>query len=79
MHIRPIKTGDGKWARSNKDKAKIFAEYLESNFQPHPVQDTEITREVTDQGNQKIRLATPIEIVKLKIVLIQKRLQGTTL
>ena len=32
--IPPIKTNDGKWARSAKDKADLFAEHLEETFQP---------------------------------------------
>ena len=32
--IPPIKTNDGKWTRSAKDKADLFAEHLEETFQP---------------------------------------------
>lgn len=34
MQIPPIKTNDGKWARSAKEKADIFAAHLEETFQP---------------------------------------------
>lgn len=38
IHIPPIKKDDGTWARSDKQKADLFAEYLEEIFQPPPRQ-----------------------------------------
>lgn len=38
-HIPPIKKTDGKWARSNPEKAKIFAQHLEQRFQPNEGSD----------------------------------------
>jgi hypothetical protein len=34
MQIPPIKANDGRWAKSAKEKADIFAEHLEATFQP---------------------------------------------
>lgn len=62
MQIFPIKRADGRWARSNEDKAHNFAEHLENIFQPHGVDESEITTEVVEQENEEIRLTTPTEV-----------------
>jgi hypothetical protein len=37
----PLQTARGTWARTNTEKAQIFAEHLESVFQPHPSQNNQ--------------------------------------
>lgn len=36
--IPPIQNGNGTWAKSNKQKADVFAEYLEQTFKPNEKQ-----------------------------------------
>lgn len=45
MQIPPIRKDDGTWARSARQKADLFATYLEETFQPLPRQtaDEDIT------------------------------------
>lgn len=38
QHIPPIKRNDGTWARSNQEKADVFANHLEETFTPLPRQ-----------------------------------------
>jgi len=41
QHNPPIRKNDGYWARSNAEKAELFAEHLEKVFQPYPSEITE--------------------------------------
>lgn len=68
--IPPIKLADGSWARTNKEKATIFANHLQTVFQPFP-------REITEEEEQEIHecLATPdqmeLPIKKFKVKEVQ--------
>mgnify|MGYP000872325833 CR=1 FL=1 len=35
-----LKNRGGKWIRSNEDKVELFAQYLETTFQPYKMQIT---------------------------------------
>ena len=41
MQVPPIRKDDGSWARNAKQKADLFAAYLEETFQPLPRQTAE--------------------------------------
>ena len=52
----------GKWARSNKQKGKRFAEHLEKTFQPNDEQNDEVNWEEIVQQEEAIKLVTPKEV-----------------
>lgn len=62
MQIPPIRLLDGKWARSNKEKAQRFAEHLETIFQPYAEQEEGIITEGIVQEIEEIKRTTPTEI-----------------
>lgn len=62
MQIPPIRTIEGKWAKTNKHKAEIFAEYLKNVFQPHSEQEIYIPVETAEEESEEIRLTTPREV-----------------
>jgi hypothetical protein len=63
MQILAIRKTDGKWARSNEQKAQRFTEHLEQIFQPLGSQEEEamITEDIV-QEKEEIKLATTIEV-----------------
>ncbi|CAG4972039.1 unnamed protein product [Parnassius apollo] len=69
-HISPINDEKGEWARSNNEKATIFAEYLKTIFQPLPENNPEHTMEIKEyleSANQMylpLKSTSPKEIVK---------------
>lgn len=44
--VPPIRSPDGKWVRSSKDRAKLFAEHLAKVFMPFPQEATENEEEM---------------------------------
>jgi hypothetical protein len=38
VHIPPIRKEDGSWSRNDKQKAELFADYLEQIFKPNEQQ-----------------------------------------
>jgi hypothetical protein len=63
MQTPPIRTTDGKWDRSNEQKAQRFAEHLGHIFQPHDSQrEKEIITEDIAQEYEEIKLTTPTEV-----------------
>jgi len=63
MQTPPIRTTDGKWARSNEQKAQRFADHLEHIFQPHEsqIEKEKVTEEIA-QEYEEIKLTTPTEV-----------------
>jgi hypothetical protein len=61
--VPPIKKSDGKWARSNLEKANIFAQQLEKRFNPNPGSDTLPHLNHNDYLD-KLPLVTPKEVVE---------------
>lgn len=57
--VIPIRLPNGKWARSNKDKAKLFAEHLKKVFTPS-------SQEIADSEEEEIhqQLLTPLQMEK---------------
>lgn len=56
----PLRTTDGNWAMSNKDKAEVFARHLVDVFQPHPPENNyDIEKEVEQFLNEPYQLDLP--------------------
>lgn len=63
-HRAPIKKADGSWAKSNKEKAEIFAEHLADIFQPNVgFSDIEVDN-ITNNYENSIPLVTRKELLK---------------
>lgn len=60
-YVPPIRTSDGNWARSDKEKAKAFAEHLEKVFQPNETESDIVPSPERIEGST-IKLFTPQEI-----------------
>lgn len=78
--IPPIRDEEGVWAKSNQQKANMFAEYLERIFKPNE-QETDIPMEereiYIEEG--EIALVTPREVgQELKAIFTQRRLLAST-
>lgn len=68
----PIRRDDGEWARSDREKAEVFAEYLTNVFQPHSPTGMEDIVPVNNTDHSLVRKFTPAEVIneiekKLKI------------
>lgn len=68
-NMPPIRASDGSWARTDKQKANVFAEHLEKVFQPFP---SEISQEQEDTITATLehphQMALPIKAIKLSEV-----------
>jgi hypothetical protein len=65
--VSPLRQEDGKWARSNSEKAQIFAEHLGRTFTPlNNQEDEEISRylDAPCQLSPPIRSITPAEVTE---------------
>jgi hypothetical protein len=60
--LPPIKT-DGRWARTNLEKANIFAEHLKNRLNPNPGLDT-LPVLNSDDYLDNIPLVTPREVAR---------------
>lgn len=67
--VPPIRKNDGSWARTDKEKANVFAEHLANVFQPFP---SEISQEEDDAIisvlEHPYQMAPPIKAIKLSEV-----------
>lgn len=76
-HIPPIQQENGSWARSNKQKAEIFAEHLENTFQPNEVEQI---WELPNEENGKLEeipRVTPKEVItEIKVNVNAKKSPG---
>lgn len=74
MQVPPIRKENHKWARSNQEKAEIFAEYLEKTFKPHPGQTCDESVSVNySSGNMIIKQVTLKELKdEIKLLNIKK-------
>jgi hypothetical protein len=72
--IPPISKPDGSWAKSNIDKANIFAEYFSDAFKPNPVDaNFDISPEVEeflDSPNQLSLPITPFKATDIKSIIV---------
>lgn len=60
QHNPPIRTVDGTWAKSNKEKAEAFAEHLVNVFQPNPADiNLNVENEVNEYLNTPYQLDLP--------------------
>ena len=62
MQFPQIRQDDGSWAKNNEQKAKIFANHLETTFQPHGENENTPGWEEPVQENKEIQLTTPKEV-----------------
>ena len=72
--IPPIRSKNGKWARSNKDKAVLFANHLKEVFQPHTSENLPAEEEKTEEFlNSPYQMSLPIkpfQINEVKTIII---------
>jgi len=59
-HVPPIKMNNGKWARSDCEKANTFANHLKATFQPYHTMSAETDIEVEHFLNSPYQLDKPI-------------------
>lgn len=62
-HIPPVKTREGNWAKSSREKANTFAEYLEDVFKPYEDKDYQGI-EARCEEDRPIRPVTAKELAK---------------
>ncbi|CAG5052427.1 unnamed protein product [Parnassius apollo] len=60
-HISPINDEKGGWARSDKEKATIFAEHMKTVFQPLPENDPEHTMEIKEYLESANQISLPLK------------------
>jgi hypothetical protein len=63
MHIPPLRKEDRTWARSNKEKAKVFAGHLERTFRTHEEKSVDNLSTIAETQTQQIPPTTPKEIL----------------
>ena len=61
MHVPPLEKPRGQWARSDEEKAELFAQHLATVFQPNEM-SSNIDMAVNMLPEQAIKLVTPKEI-----------------
>lgn len=80
MHVPPIKTSDGSFAKTREEKAESFAEYLELTFKPHQTTCNNqfvLPENSTTKLMQKIPLTNIKEIKKeIKNYVVPKKAPG---
>lgn len=64
-HRAPIKKTDGSWAKSNKEKAEIFAEHLANIFQPNVGASDIDVENITNNYENSIPLVRRNELMKV--------------
>ncbi len=62
--VPPIRDQHGNWARTNIEKATIFAELFVNVFQPYPFDDAEQERNITQFINAPYQMSLPIKHFK---------------
>lgn len=73
----PIRCENGSWARDNKQKADLFADYLADIFQPNEIQTNHNLELENNTNEEKIPLVTPKEVAeKIKINLNPRKAPG---
>jgi hypothetical protein len=61
----PIRTPQGTWARSNAEKAQVFAKHLATVFQPHPSEPNSIPEDtLTSLLETPFKLETSVNRLK---------------
>lgn len=64
MQIPPIRNANGKWAKSEEEKAKRFAEHLEQIFQPNESLSEGTLTEITLQEDDEIEQTSIHEVMR---------------
>lgn len=62
--IPPLKGEDGRWLRSDEDKAELFARHLSRIFTPHDIR-SQITPHITQLPQQQFKWITPLEVADM--------------
>ncbi|CAL1672120.1 unnamed protein product [Lasius platythorax] len=63
MQIPPVRKEDGEWAKSNKEKADLFAEHLFKTFQPLPrLTNKETIPQIKKKDRRQIKFVTMKEL-----------------
>lgn len=76
-HSAPIRKTDGTWAKSNKEKAEVFAEHLANIFQPNiGVSDIDVAN-ITNNYENSIPLVRRKELLKeIKALKLKKTIDA---
>jgi hypothetical protein len=76
----PLRTPSGSWARTNSEKAQVFANYLTTVFQPHPSENSS-----ADEASTTLQLDSPYQLEpplprfrKSEVLSVIKNLKPTT-
>ena len=64
MSDPPKRKGQEDWARKNKQKADLFAEYLEEVFTPNDMQNNNNLEEIDNIMTEEITPVTPKEVAE---------------
>lgn len=63
MQIPSVKNENGEWAKSNKEKANLFAEHLFKTFQPLPrLTNKECISQIKKKDSRQIKTVTLKEL-----------------
>lgn len=72
-HNAPIKKIDGSWAKSNNEKAELFAEHLADIFQPHSIASDIDVDNITNNYENSIPLIRRNELInEIKSLKVKK-------
>lgn len=78
LHVPPIRSSSGSWARSDEEKASVFADHLATVFQPNPSLQAAALQPPTTSvlDSRHITLIKPIEIARAIVQLKSKKAPG---
>lgn len=68
-HIPPLGNASSGWARSDQEKATVFAEHLRKVFQPQPESDPKHTKEVNEYLQSPNQMCLPVHSTSPKEVI----------
>lgn len=74
--VPPLRTGDGGWARSDLEKAELFADQLVKTFTPHSICSNPLP-DLESGSSDPIKLFSPLEVAKELDRLNSKKAPGT--
>lgn len=71
--IPPLRRNDGKWARSSDEKAELFAEFLESAFQPNKPSESSKDPMIDRVLKGDLQMSPPLQIANPREITNQIR------
>jgi hypothetical protein len=77
MNIQPVRKQDHTWARTNKEKAEVFADHLKRAFQPNEEKTMDSLRRTEETQIKQVPPVTPKEILNvIKVNIHPKKAPG---